>query len=245
MATLGDAGTSFFHANATIKHRRNLITQLVTSNNTTVISHKDKEQVIWEDFKIRLGISEYSGFQVDPSAFINNMTDLQSLEAQFSSVEIDNVIKSLPNNKSSGPDGFNSEFYKKYWPIIKNDFYKLCRDFHDCSLCLRSINTSHITLVPKVDNPVTLSDYRPISLLNSSIKLITKILANRLQPVITKLIHRNQYGFIQSRTIQDCLAWDFEYLHLCHHSKKEIVIIKIDFEKDFDKIEHQAMLTLM
>jgi len=41
------------------------------------------------------------------------------------------------------------------------------------------------------------------------------------------------------------LAWSFEYLHLCHHSKKEVVIIKLDFEKAFDKIEHQAMLTLM
>lgn len=41
------------------------------------------------------------------------------------------------------------------------------------------------------------------------------------------------------------MAWSYEFLHLCHHSKKELVIIKLDFEKAFDKIEHQAMLTLM
>jgi retron-type reverse transcriptase len=82
-------------------------------------------------------------------------------------------------------------------------------------------------------------------LLNSSIKLITKILAERLQRVILRLIHRNQYGFIRTRSIHDCLAWAFEFLHLCKRSKKELVILKLDFEKAFDKIEHQAILDIL
>jgi hypothetical protein len=59
------------------------------------------------------------------------------------------------------------------------------------------------------------------------------------------LIHRNQYGFIQSRTIQYCLAWAFEYIHICHKSRKEVIILKLDFEKAFDKIEDSAMLHIM
>jgi hypothetical protein len=66
---------------------------------------------------------------------------------------------------------------------------------------------NHISLVSqKKYGPRRVSDYRPISLLNISIKIITKLLANRLHVVIVQLIHKNQYGFIQSRTIQDCLA---------------------------------------
>ena len=90
-----------------------------------------------------------------------------------------------------------------------------------------------------------MDDYRPISLLNYCLKCITKILSSRLQSIILQLVHANQYGFIKGRTIQDCLAWAFQFLHIGHHSKKEIVILKLDFEKAFDKVEHGAILQIL
>jgi hypothetical protein len=167
------------------------------------------------------------------------------LALPFEQTEIDAIVKRMPPDKAPGPDGLNGLFIKKCWQIIKHDFYALCEEFYNGSANLECINSSYITLVPKTSNPETVSDFRPISLLNISVKLLTKILADRLQLVILKLVHSNQYGFICSRTIQDCLAWSFEYIHQCHYSRREAIILKLDFEKAFNTIEHTAILQML
>jgi hypothetical protein len=115
------------------------------------------------------------------------------------------VIKDFPTYKTLGPDGFNGKFLKKRWQVIKKYFYKLIEDFYNDKINLESINTSFITLIPKVDHE-NMNNYKPISLVSLPLKIITKLMANRMQKEIIPLIHQNQYGFIKGRNIQDCLG---------------------------------------
>jgi hypothetical protein len=91
---------------------------------------------------------------------------------------MDAIAKDLPTDKAPGLDGFNGHFFKKSWSLIKYD--RLCRDFCDHTADLKSINYSYITLVPKKPNPEKVTDFRTISLLNSTMKFLTKLLPNRM-----------------------------------------------------------------
>jgi hypothetical protein len=137
---------------------------------------------------------------------VHPRNDLESFSRSFSTLDIDEVIKHMPPDKAPRPNGFNGLFMKKCWSIIREDIYTLCFDFFNGNLILEAINNSFITLIPKVHKPTSVNDFRPISLLSGVIKISTKFLANRPQEKIIPLIHTIQYGFIKSRTIQDCLA---------------------------------------
>jgi hypothetical protein len=126
----------------------------------------------------------------DLHSLVSRADNLDCLEEHFSKEEIDAIVQSLLVDKSPRPDGFHGDFLKRCWHIVAPDFYDLCKGFYEGTICMQSINGSHIVLVPKKDNPSRVGDFRPITLLNSSVKLLTKILANRLQAIILQVTHR-------------------------------------------------------
>ena len=147
------------------------------------------------------------GFDLD--TLISKVDGLEELSRPFTKDEVELVIKQMPTDRASGPDGFTGLFLKKCWSILKPDFMLLVKDFYDGKCDLECINSSLITLIRKKLSPQVVGDFRPISLTNTCLKFLTKLLANHLQKVILKCIHKNQHGFLRCCSIQDCLAWCF------------------------------------
>ena len=107
------------------------------------------------------------------------------------------------SQKAPGPDGFLFLFLKTYWDLFKDDVEEAVRNAFDSYKIPKGANSSFITLIPKVANPIHIKDFRPISLIGMQYKIISKILANRLAKVVHKVIGHEQSAFISGRQILD------------------------------------------
>lgn len=144
-----------------------------------------------------------------------------SLESPISLEEIKSAIWGCGANKAPGPDGFSLEFYRKYWDTIKSDLFLAIKQFEKTGVIEPGCNASFITLVPKVADPVSLNDFRPISLIGSLYKVISKILAERLKKVISTVISPEQTAFIKGRSILDGPLITTEILSWLRRCKKK------------------------
>jgi hypothetical protein len=124
------------------------------------------------------------------------------MDLPFTEEEIANTIRELPAEKAPRPDGFTGTFYKSCWTIIKHDLMAAVQCFYHLRAGpLEHLNGALIVLIPKTEIPEQASDFRPISLINSFAKLITKTLSIRLSVHIDDLISNSQSAFIKGRYI--------------------------------------------
>jgi hypothetical protein len=155
----------------------------------------------------------------------------------FSVDEVKDAVWDCDSLKSSGPDGVNFGFIKEFWIDMKDDILRFVSEFHRNGRLAKGINSTFIVLIPKVDNPQRLNDFRPISLVGSLYKIIAKLLANRLRQVIGSVVSETQSAFIKNRQILDGILIANEVVDEARKKKKDLMLFKADFEKAYDSVD--------
>lgn len=150
-------------------------------------------------------------------------------------------------NKALGPDGLSSIFFTSCWDIVGSDVVAMIQHFFISGSLLPELNQTNLVLIPKHEHPILPSEFRPISLCNIFYKLIAKLLADCLKPLLCNLISLNQMTFMPGCRIQDNYLVAVELFHSMKHKSERMgwMAIKGDMEKAYDRVEWSFLLTIL
>ena len=164
--------------------------------------------------------------------------DQEHLETELTLEELKDALASFANNKSPGEDGFTKEFYESFFDLLWKDLLNSYNEaFHKGELSI-SQRTGILTLIPKEDiNFTDLKNWRPISLLNLDYKILSKILAKRLEQFLPNLIHSDQTGFVRGRYIGQNIRLLSDIMEFSNDRQCPGILLFVDFEKAFDTLE--------
>jgi hypothetical protein len=163
-------------------------------------------------------------------------SESELLMAEFSEKEVRDAIFQMKHNKAPGPDGFPAEFYQVFWSLIKDDLMVLFQDFHTGDLPLFSLNFGIITLIPKEKEVRKIQQYRPICMLNVSFKIFTKVMAHRLTSIACRITKPSRSAFLPGRYILEGVVVLHETINELKRKKQSGLILKLDFERAYDKV---------
>ncbi|XP_074271494.1 uncharacterized protein LOC141595428 [Silene latifolia] len=141
--------------------------------------------------------------------------------------------------KAPRPDGIPAVFYQRCWSMLKGEFTKAILSILNSGRVLRELNRTFITLIPKKDNPEGVTDYRPISLCNVMMRIVTKCIANRLTKVMSALVSETQNAFLPGRNISDNILVAHEAINkISSHGKgrQALGAFKADMSKAYDRV---------
>ncbi|KAK2654915.1 hypothetical protein Ddye_007967 [Dipteronia dyeriana] len=225
-----------------LKHRR---------GSKTLSSIQIGENIINDPIDIAEHVSSfYQHLFSDP---VNTSSDLSIIREHVSSLvtvdentsilrvpsfdEVRNTVFAMDPMSAPGPDGLSGIFYSHCWEIMGHDVVLVVQDFFHSGRVFPGLNSNFLVLIPKILNALLVEHFHPIALGNFLFKVITKIIADHLAKICSRIISPNQFGFIRGRQIGDCIAGASECFNvLNNYSHSGHLALKIDIRKAFNSI---------
>ncbi|CAM8920557.1 unnamed protein product [Rhodiola kirilowii] len=249
----GDRNTAYFHAKASQRKRRNRIEKLKNSSGELCYSDSGITAIVTQYFTdIFQSQVDYRAdwwnheFDAVPKVVTDDMNDM--LIAPFTEIEVKRALFQMHPTKAPGLDGFPALFFQSNWDIIGKDVIEVVLNCLNNNMLDVELNETLIVLIPKVKEVERVEDLRPISLCKVVMKIITKVLANRLKEILPSIISQCQSAFIRGRLITDNILIAHEVSHFIKGSqnrKTGYMSIKLDMSKAYDRIEWRFLEKMM
>ncbi|KAL3682038.1 hypothetical protein R1sor_000060 [Riccia sorocarpa] len=244
----GDAPSRFFFALLKTKRAREEITALLQENGAKV---EDEDDILRELHQYDTALykreppsdSDLEVRRETLQKIDRKVTDQQNskLIQTPSKEEIGRTVKSFKSEKSPGADGMTTEVLRELWSDSKHDVIEFVNFFWGTDQLSWKQQAGIIKLIPKDGNRELIKNWRPLTLLNTGYKLVSKIMANRLKDLLPSLVEPQQKGFIQGRKIADSVLNFIMCQEWAEQSEQASLFIKLDFEKAYDRVDHSYL----
>ena len=242
---LGDRNTKFFHNSLLHRQVRNRIHSLHDSTGTLITDQQEMGKLASTYYEQLLCAPQLPLPEPIQHMYPNPISEdsRSTISSPVTDEDIKDALFSIPDNKSPGPDGYNAYFFKHCWSIIGPDFIAAVRYFFTANCLPRCVNATRIALVPKVENPSCMNDFRPISCCNVLYKCISKVIVTRLKAALVDVIGPSQTAFLPGRNISEAILLTQELMHNAHlHTGPARCALKVDLKKAFDTVRWDFIL---
>lgn len=249
---VGDENNKSYHRAAKVREIRNSIREIKRVDGTVADNQEEiKKEAVEHFFNFLTHVPvEYGGARKEELKTLLNYEcseeDRSNLMRVVTAEEVRKVVFSMASDKSPGPDGYTSEFFKASWTVIGRDFVTAIQSFFDKGFLPKGINSTILALIPKKNDAIFMKDYRPISCCNVIYKVISKLLANRMKGLLPLFISLNQSAFVKDRLLMENVLLASELVKSYHkESVSARCAVKIDVSKAFDSVQWSFLLTVL
>ncbi|KAA3464320.1 reverse transcriptase [Gossypium australe] len=245
-----DRNMAYFHKCASIRRRGNAINKLVLDDGKEITDCSEITEAatgFFEDLFKSKGCGDpndvLNGIGTHISRDINDR-----LLTPFTSEEVWCALKDMGPTKALGSDGFPAIFFQKFWHLVGDEVTEFCLSILNDNRGVEQINVTEIVLIPKIINPSSLVNFRPISLYSVLYKVVAKAIVNRLHDVMGLCIDEVQSAFVPGHLITDNVLVAYEILYTFRKKrvgKKGFMTLKLDMSKAYDRVEWNFVRNVM